>query len=53
MGGGGLGVAGAILAGLFIARPALAWRLIRMLPTGALARTFIVRAIAAVRSSRQ
>jgi len=53
MGGGGLGVAGAILAGLFIARPALAWRLVRMLPTGALARTFIVRAIAAMRSRRQ
>ena len=53
MGRGGLGVAGAILAGLFIARPALAWRLIRMLPTGALARTFIVRAIAAMRSRRQ
>jgi hypothetical protein len=53
MGGGGLGVAGAILAGLFIARPALAWRLIRMLPTSALARAFIVRAIAAMRSRRQ
>jgi hypothetical protein len=50
MGGGGLGAAAAILAGLFIARPTLAWRLIRMLPTGALARTFIVRAIAAMRS---
>jgi hypothetical protein len=53
MGSGGLGAAGAILAGLFIARPTLAWRLIRMLPTGALARTFIVRAIAAMRSRRQ
>ena len=53
LGGGGLGAAGAILAGLFIARPTLAWRLIRMLPTGALARTFIVRAIAAMRSRRE
>ena len=52
MGGGGLGAAGAILAGLFIARPTLAWRLIRMLPTGALARAFIVRASAALRSKR-
>jgi alkanesulfonate monooxygenase SsuD/methylene tetrahydromethanopterin reductase-like flavin-dependent oxidoreductase (luciferase family) len=52
MGGGGLGAAGAILAGLFIVRPTLAWRLIRMLPTGALARTFILRGIAAVRSRR-
>lgn len=53
LGGGGLGAAGAVLAGLFIARPTLAWRLIRMLPTGALARTFIVRAIAAMRSRRE
>ncbi|HLN48373.1 MAG TPA: hypothetical protein VK251_02600 [Steroidobacteraceae bacterium] len=52
MGGGGLGAAGAILAGLFIARPTLAWRLIRMLPTGALARAAIVRAIALMRSKR-
>ena len=53
MGGGGLGAAAAILAGLFIARPMLAWRLIRMLPTGALARAAMVRGIAAVRSRRQ
>jgi len=52
MGGGGLGAAGAILAGLFIARPMLMWRLIRMLPTGALARAAIVRGIAAMRSRR-
>lgn len=52
LGRGGLGAAGAILAGLFIARPKLVWGLIRMLPTGALARAAIVRGIAALRSSR-
>ncbi len=52
LGGGGLGAAGAILAGLFIARPRFVWRLVRMLPTGALARAFVVRAIAAMRSRR-
>jgi hypothetical protein len=52
LGGGGLGAAGAILAGLFIARPKLVWRLIRLLPTGALARAFVVRGIAALRSRR-
>jgi hypothetical protein len=52
LGGGGLGAAGAILTGLFIARPILVWRLIRMLPTGALARAFVVRGIAAMRSRR-
>ena len=34
----GLGAVGATAAGLIMARPALAWRLIRMLPTGALLR---------------
>jgi hypothetical protein len=52
MSGGGLGAAGTILAGLFIARPALVWRLVRILPAGALARAGIVRVIAAMRSKR-
>jgi hypothetical protein len=47
--GRGLGVIGAILGGALIARPALAWRLIQLLPTSGLARTF-VRAIAARRA---
>jgi len=50
MSGRGLGVAGAVLAGLLVARPALAWRLIRLLPTGALARMLILRAIGAMRA---
>jgi hypothetical protein len=47
--GRGLGTLGAILGGLFIARPALALRLLRMLPTGAVARMLMLRAIAAMR----
>jgi len=50
--GRGLGVVGALLGGLFVARPALAWRLIRMLPTNAVARALIVRAIAALRAKQ-
>jgi hypothetical protein len=49
MTGRGLGVVGAILGGLFITRPTLAWRLIRLLPTSAVARMFLVRAVAAMR----
>jgi hypothetical protein len=50
MSGRGLGTVGAILGGLLIARPALALRLVRMLPVGALARVLLLRAIAAVRA---
>jgi hypothetical protein len=43
MSGRGLGAVGATAAGLLMARPALAWRLIRMLPTGALLRMGLAR----------
>ena len=43
MSGRGLGAVGATAAGLIMARPALAWRLIRMLPTGPLVRMGISR----------
>jgi uncharacterized membrane protein YqjE len=43
--GRGLGAVGATAAGLIMARPALAWRLIRMLPTGALLRVGIARVL--------
>jgi hypothetical protein len=43
MSGRGLGAVGATAAGLIMARPALAWRLIRMVPTGALLRMGIGR----------
>lgn len=47
MSGRGLGAVGATAAGLLFARPALAWRLIRLLPTGALARMVIGRVLGA------
>lgn len=50
MSGRGIGTVGALAGGLLMARPALALRLLRMLPTGAVARMLIVRAIAALRS---
>lgn len=50
--GRGLGAAGAVAVGLLLARPGLAWRLIRLLPTRALARSFLLRAISAVRAKR-
>jgi hypothetical protein len=49
MSGPGLGVLGSIAAGLFIARPALALRLLRMLPAGTAARMILQRAISMLR----
>jgi hypothetical protein len=49
MSGRGLGALGATAAGLLIARPALLWRLVRLLPTSAVARMLIVRLIGAMR----
>ncbi len=48
----GLGAVAAVLGGLLIARPTLAWRLVKLLPTGAIARTLIVRAIAGLKEKR-
>jgi hypothetical protein len=45
MSGRGLGAVGATAAGLLMARPALAWRLIRMLPAGALMRMGVARVL--------
>jgi len=47
MSGRGLGTMGAAAAGLLVARPALALRLLRMLPAGALARMLLSRAVTA------
>ncbi len=52
MSGRGLGAAAAVLGGLLIARPALAWRIIKLLPTGAMARVFILRALAGLKERR-
>jgi hypothetical protein len=49
MSGRGLGTLAAVAGGLFIARPALALRLIRMLPASAVARWAMVRAVSALR----
>jgi hypothetical protein len=53
MSGRGLGTLGAVAAGLLIARPALAMRLLRLLPAGAVAKTLLLRTIAALRSKPQ
>lgn len=52
MSGRGMGTMGAMVGGLFMARPALAWRLIRLLPVEAVARVLLVKGIAAMRSKR-
>jgi hypothetical protein len=49
MSGPGLGVVGSIAAGLFIARPALALRLLRMVPAGAAGRMILQRAMSFLR----
>jgi hypothetical protein len=51
MSGRGLGTLGAAAAGLLIARPGLALRLLRILPAGAVAKTLLLRAIAALRTN--
>jgi hypothetical protein len=51
MSGRGLGAIGAVVAGLLLARPALAWRLIRMLPTGAVTRILVARIVRALGAS--
>jgi hypothetical protein len=48
--GRGIGTAGAMVGGLLMARPALAFKLLRMLPTGAVARMLMVKAVTAWRS---
>jgi hypothetical protein len=49
MSGRGLGTLGAAAAGLLVARPGLALRLLRILPAGAVAKTLLIRAITALR----
>jgi hypothetical protein len=50
MSGRGLGTLGAAAAGLIIARPGLALRLMRILPASAIAKTLLMRSIAALRT---
>ena len=50
--GRGIGTVGAMVGGLLISRPALAFRLLRMLPTGAVAKMLLVKALTSLRSNR-
>jgi hypothetical protein len=52
MSGRGLGTLGALAAGLIAARPALALRLLRMLPATAIGRMLLLRAFAALRAKQ-
>jgi hypothetical protein len=52
MTGKGLGTLGAVVSGLFIARPALALRLLKMLPASAVARTLLVKAFTSWRNKQ-
>jgi hypothetical protein len=49
----GLGVLGAAAAGLLLARPALALRLLRMLPASAFAKMMLTRAFGALRTRKE
>ncbi len=51
--GRGIGTVGAVLGGLIMARPGLAIRLLRMIPTGAIARMLLVKGISALRAKRE
>jgi hypothetical protein len=53
MSGRGMGTLGAVAAGLLVARPALALRILRMLPAGAIGRMLLVRAVNALRAKQQ
>ena len=46
----GAGTLGAVACGLLVARPRLALRLLRLLPTGAIGRILLLKAISALRS---
>jgi hypothetical protein len=52
MSGRGMGTVGAMVGGLLMARPALAFRLMRLLPVEAVARVLLVKAVTALRSKR-
>jgi hypothetical protein len=46
----GLGTLGALAGGLLIARPALALRLLRLVPAGSVAKMLMVKAVSALKS---
>jgi len=49
----GLGAAGAVVGGLLLARPALALRLLRMVPASAVGKMLLVKAMEAFKSQRE
>jgi hypothetical protein len=51
--GRGLSAIGAVVGGLVLARPALLWRLIRLLPRSAVARMLLSRALKAMRAEHK
>ena len=53
MSGRGLGAVGAMAGGLLIARPGLAWRLLRILPTSAVARVVVAKVMSAMRGKNR
>ena len=53
MSGRGMGTLGAVAAGLLVARPALALRILRMLPASAIGRMLLVRAVNALRARQR
>jgi hypothetical protein len=50
MSSGGLGTLGALAGGLLIARPALALRLLRLIPASAVAKLVMAKAVGALKS---
>ena len=50
---GGLGTVGALAGGLLLARPTLAFKLLRLIPTGAVGKVLLAKAIGAFASKRQ
>ena len=50
--GRGLGAVSAVAGGLLLSRPRLAWRLLRLLPAGAMSRMLLGRVMEAMRSRR-
>ncbi len=49
----GLGATGALIGGLLLARPALALRLLRMVPAGAVGKMLLIKAMEAFKSQRE
>lgn len=50
--GRGIGAVGAIVGGVLLARPALALRLLRMVPAGAVAKALAIRALTSMRDKQ-